>query len=147
MDMDDRTIPVPSYGIEAEGRWAAVGVRGREVARKVAFVSVYRAPGGLGGKGANLVTKYGRLFGLASAAEIHGRFYADLGNWLSRLRADGFEVCVGGDFNADQDRDRARNQPGGDTLGGWLGGMELYPVVQPEPTFYGGEVVAAALIM
>jgi hypothetical protein len=123
-----RTIPVPSYGIEAEGRWAAVGIRGRELARKIAFVSVYREPRGLGGEGANLETRYGRLFGLASAAAAHSRFYADLGEWISRLRADGFEVCVGGDFNADLDRDRAQNRLGGDTLGGWLAEVALYPI-------------------
>jgi hypothetical protein len=78
------------------------------------------------------------LFEVATAGEVHGRFYGDLGNWLARLRQDGFEVCVGGDFNADLDRDRARNQLGGDLLGVWMGGMELYPLEQPEPTFYGG---------
>ena len=49
--LGDRTIPVPTYGIEAEGRWAAIGVRGRAVARKVAFGAVYRTSGGLGGGG------------------------------------------------------------------------------------------------
>jgi hypothetical protein len=41
--LGERMIPVPTYGIEAEGRWVAVGIRGRELARKIAFVSVYRA--------------------------------------------------------------------------------------------------------
>ena len=77
--LGERMIPVPTYGIEAEGRWVAVGIRGRELARKIAFVSVYRAPGCLGGEGATLVTRYSRLFGLASAAAVHSRFYADLG--------------------------------------------------------------------
>ncbi len=59
--LGDRVIPVPMYGVEAAGRWAAVGVRGRAPTAKIAFIAVYRPPGGLGGEGANLVKRYGRL--------------------------------------------------------------------------------------
>ena len=101
------------HGILAAGRWAAVGVRGKTPDRRVAFVSVYRPPGSLGGVEGSLVNRYGRLYKLSVTGLIHAKFYEDLSRWLARLRADGFEVVVGGDWNADLDRDRHSNQRGG----------------------------------
>ena len=136
--LSDRVIPVPQYGVEAAGRWVAVGVRGRSPTAKIAFVSVYRPPGGLGGDGANLVKRYSRLFNVTTAEEVHSRFYADLEGWLATLRDNGFEVCVGGDFNADLDRDRTNNRGSGVTLGEWVTAAELSPLQQGDATYYGG---------
>ncbi len=105
-------MPVPAYGIASEGCWAAVGVRGKKPATRMAFTSVYRPPGlAL----SNLVSRYGRTFGLLTAAVVHACLYAGLGVWLSRLREGGFgfEICIGGDFNADLECNRAQNRPGG----------------------------------
>ena len=57
---------------------------------------------------------------------------------MSTLRDNGFEMCVGGDFNADLDRDRTHNRGGGVTLGEWVEAAELSPLQQDDATYYGG---------
>ena len=124
----ERLIPVPDHGVLAAGRWAAVGVRGKTPNRRVAFVSVYRPPGSLGGVEGSLVYRYGRLNKLSETALIHAKFYEDLSRWLVRLRTDGFEVIIGGDWNADLDRDRHSNRSGGATFGQWMAASGLQPL-------------------
>ena len=145
----ERLIPVPVHDIPAAGRWAAVGVRGKTPDRRVAFVSVYRPPGSLGGVEGSLVNRYGRLYKLSEAALIHAKFYEDLSRWLAKLRADGFETIVGGDWNADLDRDLHFNKRGGATLGQWMAASGLQPLTQPEATFWaarsGGQRVSSRI--
>ena len=57
---------------------------------------------------------------------------------MATLRENGFVVCVGGDFNADLDRDRTNNRGGGVTLGEWVAAAELSPLQQGDATYYGG---------
>ncbi len=75
----------------------------------MAFVSVYRPPGKLGGIAGNLVHRYGRLYHFGEALLIHAKFYDALARWLESLSANGFEVLIGGDWNADLNRDRHFN--------------------------------------
>ena len=74
----ERLILVPDHGILAAGRWAAVGVRAKTPDRRVAFVSVYRPPGSLGGVEGSLVNRYGRLYNLSDTGLVHEKLYADL---------------------------------------------------------------------
>ena len=89
----------PGTGLRCYGRRSVGGGRcgGETPDRRVAFVSVYRPPGSLGGVEGSLVHRYGRLYKLSEAALIHAKFYEDLSRWLGKLRADGFEAIIGGD--------------------------------------------------